>query len=118
VEIQASPVSLKFGRLAISSKGGASALAWRWSEVTTWHAAHHRCASRSPFKASAAWTGITTETNPKAATQNAALVMSVLFLKQVPNFFIASLDFEDGVRRPPEVHFHSDVCAVHSQGKG
>src|SRR6516164_5231354 len=77
----ASPVSLKFGRLAISSKGGASALAWRWSEVTTWHAAHHRCASRSPFKASAAWTGIAAETNPKAATQNAALVILVLALK-------------------------------------
>src|ERR1700674_3364340 len=54
-----SPDSLKFGRFAISSKGGASALASRWVLVTTWHAEHHRSASRSPLKASAAKTGCT-----------------------------------------------------------
>jgi hypothetical protein len=47
------PFSLKFGRLAISSNGGAPAFASRCMLVTTWQDAHQRCASRSPLEGSA-----------------------------------------------------------------
>jgi hypothetical protein len=47
------PFSLKFGRLAISSNGGAPAFASRCVLVTTWQDAHQRCASRSPLEGSA-----------------------------------------------------------------
>src|ERR1700676_5268116 len=68
------PDSPKFGRLAISSKGGASAFASRWSLATTWHAAHQRTASRSPFEASAASAGwvMTAARTPNVAPRNAA----------------------------------------------
>jgi hypothetical protein len=43
--------------------------------------------------ASAAWTGIMAETIPRAATQSVTAVIVAMFPEQVPDFFIACLDF-------------------------
>jgi hypothetical protein len=51
-------VASKSGLFAIVANGGASLVAPRWFDATTWQGAHHRRARRSPLSGSAPNAGV------------------------------------------------------------